>query len=601
MPFVILIMAGSALGALGWRTLKLDGSAADAWMFRLLSGLCLCAAAAVILGSYSLRLAQTVLAITALAGLGAEYVIRKRSPRNQTAQEKTRPRSWLETACLATIAVAMFLALLSALAPVTNWDAGVAHLALPSDYARAGRIAANPGNVYSGYPHLAHTLYAVAYFQGGEKPVVLLNWTFAGLACAAAYSLGRRIAGRRCGYIAAALLASAPIFLDQAGGVSIDLAFTALATAALSALAAWFEERKPGWLVLAAWLAGSACGVRHTGYLVCALLGFAALAGSRGARIRSAAVFTGVSMLAAAPWLIRSAVVTGNPVFPFLLSWFPAPSIDHISVTGLAEHESVIKTGGVSLISFLRFPYDLLVHPDRYDGWTKSPGGIVLILGVPGLLAGGWRAWSLGAYSAAGGVCFYFFQRFARYLLPFFVPMMVVAAMLESRRPGLRKLTGAMLLVAFAYGLTLHAAAMHFKIPVLLGMQTREEYLTERVERYPAFAYANQYLNDGSTVLSVDQRTYYLDMPAYQNHWGMQRAAGLPLEQQIQWLKDRHIKYVMLPLDFIYESGALRSAIGNMTEKWRNTPEHFELVKELTLPRRGAEKMERVEVYRVLD
>jgi 4-amino-4-deoxy-L-arabinose transferase-like glycosyltransferase len=595
------MVASATAGMLAWRMLRLDGDPVEAWTGRLLLGLCLCGVLAISLGSYSLRWTQTALAAVALGGLATEFLIRSRRPGASPAASPPDPYTWLEVAGLTTIGAALFLALLSALAPVTDWDAAAVHLALPSAYARESRIVFEPGNVYSGYPHLMHALYAVALYHGGEPLVSLLNWAFAGLACGAVYSLGRRMASRRCGIVAAAILASAPIFMDQAGGVSIDLAFSALATAALSALAAWFEQRKWGWLILSAMLAGSGCGVRHTGYLVCALLGMAVLLGTRPKRLHAAILFGAVAALAAGPWLLRSALVTGEPLFPFPLRHFPAAALDYLSITGPGAHESIAATGGISWRALIRFPYDIVVHPDRYDGWTQSPGGLVLILGVPGLLLGGWRVWCLGAYTAAGGLFFFFFQRLARYLLPFFTPMMVAAALAESRLPALRRIIAGLLLFSFAYGLALHAAAMYYKIPVLLGLETRAEYLTDRVERYPAFQFANEILNDGGTILTIDPRTYYLDAPAYQNHAGLQRVATWPLRHQVQWLHEHHIKYVMLPLDFIHESSELRNTLAPMLETWRKAPQYFQPVKSLNVPRRGGNSLERVEFYRVID
>jgi hypothetical protein len=240
------------------------------------------------------------------------------------------------------------------------------------------------------------------------------------------------------------------------------------------------------------------------------------------------------------------------------------------------------------------------MRPALYDGWNKSPGGMILVLGVPGLIVGGVRAWWLGAFSAAGGTVFFFFQRLARYLLPFFTPMMVVAALTAERLPRGRRGVAALLLFSFAYGLALHGAAMHFKIPVVLGLQTKEAYLNERVERYGAFAYANRRLNDGGKILTLDQRSYYLDGPSYQNHWSLKRLAGLSLEAQVAWLHEQAIRYVMLPEDFVTKSGSLPGDIAAMLSVWQRSPQCFELVDTpLQLPRRDGTGVEKVSFYAV--
>ncbi len=598
MPFVLVIAAAAVTGAACSRRLNL-GTGPEAGVCAFLVGLCGCAVVAVTLGSVSLGWTQVVLAGVALAGLYREIsAYARRTSSSPTSEPPKEPLELLDYVSLAAAGIALLLALISALAPVTSWDATVAHIALPAAYARAGHLYLEEGNVYSGYPQLMHALYAAVFFRGGEKPVTLLNWTMALTACWAIYALGARAFNKRTGRAAAAILATAPVFMDQAGGVSIDLAFTALSLAALTALMIWLDKPKQRqWLVVCAVLAGSACGVRHTGYLVCVLLGIWVLLGASGQRRNATLVFCGGTAVAASPWLIRSALLAGNPVFPFLSEWFPSSAMDHIAITGLGVHESVTQHGGNSLIAFVRFPWDIIMRPGQYDGWSKSPGGLVLALGVPGLFILGKQARQLGVYSIAGGACFFFFQRLARYILPFFAPMMVVAAAVAVESPKFKRGLTGLLLASFLYGLALHGAAMHFKIPVVLGLETRDEYLTRRVERFAAFQYANQHLNTGGTIFTVDQRSYYLDAPAYQNHWGMKKLCTLPFDQQLAWLREHNIRFVMIPGTFIRESGALKE-VGALLNQWRADP-HFHAVESLSLPRLNGAGQEPVDFYEI--
>jgi 4-amino-4-deoxy-L-arabinose transferase-like glycosyltransferase len=632
MAFILLIASAAVLGRLLLHPLRLRESLEN-WILCLYAGLSACAVAAVLFGSYSLLLAQTVLAAMAVAGLSAEIFMQRHLPlpRRESAGPPAAYPLW-EYAGLFTAAAALFMALIGALAPVTGWDAAVAHLALPLDYGREGRIFFHPGNVYAGYPHLMHTLYAVAAFPETELSASLLSWVFALLACLSVYYLGRRLAGRTAGAVAAGFFAAAPVFMDQAGSVSIDLAFTGYATAALTALLRWFDEgrghkscravreetdlagircvtrydfrHRRDWLIISALLAGSACGVRHTGYLVCLFLGAAILFGRSRPRIRGVALFGIVALLAAAPWLLRSWLLTGNPVFPFFLSWMPSRTIEHIAITGAGVHETVSGTGALSIWKLIRFPWDIVMYPGAYDGWTKSPGGMVLILGIPGLIYCGWRVRWAGIYSLAGQAVFFFFQRMARYMLPFFAPMMVVAAAaaekLAGRGHGWRRVITALLLFSFAWGLALHAAAIHFKLPVVLRQAEPAVWLAGRIERYPAFVYANKYLNDGGVILTVDQRTAWIDPPTFQNHWALRKISAWPLSAQRAWLRRHDIRYIMIPADFLAASGALAPALEPMFDTWREDTRHFRKIKTLHTPRRDGGGDETVEIYRFL-
>ncbi|HEO70366.1 MAG TPA: hypothetical protein ENN80_03820, partial [Candidatus Hydrogenedentes bacterium] len=316
MAFFVVLASAWVLGGVALRRLGLRDSVAGV-MLRLYAGLCLCAVLSMIVGSFSLRSVQVIFYIVALLGLGVEQFSRSRRHEPLPRPIFRRPLTRFEKACLTALAGSFLLTLISALAPVTSWDATVAHLALPQAYAMQGCIGLLEGNAYSGYPHFIHSLFAYVYLESGEAAVSLLNWGFAVLACSAMYALGNRLCGRTCGLIAATIFATAPVYMDQAAGASLDLAFAGLSVAALYSFIAWYEEERPSWLFLAAFLAGSSCGVRHTGYLVCVLLALGVFAASSPSREEAVKWFGAVAFLGALPWLARSALLTCNPVYPF--------------------------------------------------------------------------------------------------------------------------------------------------------------------------------------------------------------------------------------------------------------------------------------------
>jgi len=595
MSFVLLLAAGIVAG--GWlvRPRCLGGAASLA--YRLLAGLIVCAVIILAIGTHSLATAQLVINGIALVGLGYKVFRTLRPVDWSDSQAAPRqPLSPMEWVCLAAMGGALAMALISALAPATGWDACVAHLALPKDYVREGRIELIEGNEYSAYPHLLHCLFAYAFLQGGERGVMLLSWTFALLACVVVFDLGRRIAGRRCGLIAAAILATAPIFLDQGGTASVDLAFCTYATAALACLVGWHDEKLPFWLFLSAFFAGSSCGIRHTGYLVGLLLMIAVLFITRPDGARAAFWFGVVALAGALPWLARSAWVVGNPFYPFFSDVLGSGHMPHWNVSSIGTHSTVTNTG---LFRLLMFPWDIIMKPQLFDGWTKSPGGLVLLLGIPGLFVGGKRARWLGAFCLAGLICFFYFERFARYLLPFFVAMMVVAAVAACRLRPLRYLVASVLVVMFAYGLALDAAAIHFKIPVVFGTEEADQYLKERVERYPAFQWVNGHVPFNETVLTFDRRTYYLRGRTFQNDEPLRRIRNLPLSQQVAWLRAHDIRWVFLPLTYIEESNGYRDAFLSMVSVWRYSRRNFIPAHSFELARPRGPGMERVEVYEV--
>ncbi|MFO7976757.1 MAG: glycosyltransferase family 39 protein, partial [Candidatus Hydrogenedentota bacterium] len=501
----------------------------------------------------------------------------------------------IERVCQTVVGVSLAIAAISVFSPSTSWDAAVAHLALPAQYVRMGQITVLEGNTYSGYPHLLHTLYTYAYAGAGETGAQFISWLFAFLGCVFAFSVGRRLGGRVCGLISAAIFATTPIFFDQAGIASLDIAMAAVVLAVVGALLAWHDEKRMGSLLLAAFLVGNACGIRHTGYLVCALLFIGVLVVSKRPKLRTAMSFSALALAGAAPWLLRSWLAVGNPVYPFFQDIFPSDILVNEDFTRLGSHSS---RHGAQFYEVLWFPWRIVMAPNRFDGWNASPGGLILILGVPGLFVGGRRAWLLGLYCLAGIVFFFFFQHFARYMLPFFVAMMPVAALAARRLKKLRWLTYGLLTFTFAYGLVLGLGMNHFKIPVAVGLQTRDDYLETRVERYEAFEWANRALNGKGTVLTLDPRIYYLDMPSFKNYEALHPLIESPINEQLQWFSSRNIRYLLYPVEYVENSPIFTtSGLVGMFERWRNNPEVFRPIKHMTVVSRNG--IEDIVVYEV--
>jgi hypothetical protein len=608
--FCLLTAGGSAaLGVHIRRALRLERSLGVYGATALLA-LCLQAALAAIAGAQGLRLAGVMVAVMQCAAIGA--LMCDGSPKRMWAHWHKRSRTSgdnFQKLCLLTTVIVLAVTLVSALAPATAWDAGVAHLAVAARYATANRIELVPGNNYCAYPQLMQTLFALALnfrglphdnldyegFAQSERLATVTAWMFAALACAAAFALGDRLGGKTCGAIAAANLATAPIFADQASAPSIDLAFTAMSLAALCMLFAWREERRWNYLALAAALAGSGCGIRHTGYLVIGLMLIGVTIGSRGRRISSVTLFLCVALLCAAPWLWHSWRLSGNPIYPFFTSRFSNGLLPDVDVAAVGTHSSLQGTSALRLIAF---PWSLTMNPAHYGGWATSPGGVWLVLGLIGAIVGGRRARALGAFSGAGLTAIFLFQRFARYALPFLAPMMVVAALPFEKLPKLRPLIIASLVVSYAIGIAPALANAYRRIPVVVGKESRDEYLTRRVERYTAMDWIAQNAPFDAKVLSIDPRGYYFNREAYTNFEALKSMAPLGKDRQYDWLLSRSIAYVFYPEAYVSNSPAFReTGVGAMIEEWRADPTHFTVVAAFDSqdPRTG--NSERVEIY----
>lgn len=598
MGALALIILAWTLGGVCLRGLSTRG--AERAALRLFAGLSLCAIVAITVGSASIFALRVVFGAGAVAAIAWGIWRRYGRPDDGGEPEHVDEPGFnrFEAVCLGVVIAANTLTFLSALAPVTSWDAGTAHLAVPSDYARMGRIGLLEGNVYSAYPQLLHALFAYVYAESGERATTLTSWVLSVAVCAALYALGKRVAGAGCGVIAAAMFSTAPIYFAQSGTVAIDLAFTGWIAGALVAVVAWKETGSTRFILLAGLLAGSAYGIRHTGYLVAALLLVGVAFWSMSKDLRALARFVAAALIASAPWWIRSLVLVGNPVYPLFTSVFGDGGVPDVQVTAPLQHESA---PGFDALGFLTFPWRIVMDPESFDGWQASPGGLVLALGVVGIVMGGrWTRW-LGGFGLAGILAFYFVQRLARYIFPFFMPLYVTGGVAATELKPLERPIRWLLGFVFAFGLGIGAATMHFKLPAALGLESRDAYLTRRMERYPAFRWANAHLPVNAGVLTLDPRSYYLDRPTFQNLAMLGELVGMSAADQAVWMQGRGIRYIFVPEAYVSASPIFDAwGISPLVAAWREHEDVFPPVYVEDIPRPGGGEPERVEILEVV-
>ncbi len=75
----------------------------------------------------------------------------------------------------------------------------------------------------------------------------------------------------------------------------------------------------------------------------------------------------------------------------------------------------------------------------------------------------------------------------------------------------------------------------------------------------------------------------------------------MPIEEQVAWLQERNIRWILYPEAYINESPVYRERgfVDHLNE-WRADTKHFRLAHSMELERPRADGVERVEIYEVL-
>ncbi len=320
------------------------------------------------------------------------------------------------------------LYLVHTLAPETRTDAMGYHLGLVQRYYRAGGFVPLTTNLYAHLSQGAELLYLFAYSIGRESAAKLVHLSFLVACTGSIVCLARRLGAPLAGTFAAVVFFTCPVVIPDATSAYNDCALAFALFASACVLALWWQDREPDWLALLGILAGFAFSVKYTGAVAFAAPAAAAasvLARKDGVRaaLRIVAVCAIPAAVLGLPWLLKNAVITGNPLAPFFNSWFPNP---YVSVEWEAAYTFAMRSYQAGPFSrweqLLTAPFELVLGK-RYAG---SLGWMALLAPI-GLLA--WRRPPARWLLAAAAVCAlpWLANAGARFLIPA-VPFAMLAA-----------------------------------------------------------------------------------------------------------------------------------------------------------------------------
>lgn len=474
---------------------------------------------------------------------------------------------WLRRGAILLLA----LAIVMALAPPTAWDALMYHLAGGHIYLTAGRIVSVPDNFRLGFPQLVLMLYTWLMILAHPSTGALLHACFGGLLLMALHGAARRQGHPHAGWLAAVTLLLSDTLWGEFSRAYSDLAAMAYAFAALMALLAW-QETGQGWrfLVLAGLFAGCMMGVRYTALGAALGIGVTALwlAHRRGMghMLRGGAAVTLAAVLAFSPWMLKNALVDGNPLAPYI---WGAPGYDELD----RLYEQRPGTGldiGTLLVAPLqatvfgiegKLPYNnasgpllLALLPLAFIGWRQRPPqerallSNLLIFCLPPLLV-----WLAGASITT---------RLAhlRYLFPMFPALaLAVSIGLTSLKEALpRKIGQVVVLAALAINVALSSLTFVAGgvTRVVLGLEGEEDYLTRTLGAYYlAMQQINTLPQDARVLMLWEPRGFYcfprcIPDDALDRWWHDRQLESDPFQIAHRW-RAAGITHVL-----VYEAGA---------------------------------------------
>ena len=431
--------------------------------------------------------------------------------------------------------------------PPHQYDALVYHLPLAAAYVKAGRIFPVEHLLFTHFPQNAEMLYAMALILGSDLLAQMLTWLATFLSVWWVFEMGKRFLSVTAVLLACLLVVTHTSVMLLTPTAYVECVVMLWITAAALSALRWRMESDEvsgprGWLAMAGIFAGLGVGTKYYAGICPALIGLwllgrwlaSAFGGPHSAfareRLKDGLVFACAAVVAGAPWLVKNLATVGDPVFPFLYRFFPLRGVDWSAMSAQRYFEIMTEyriPEGHFWSELLRFPYLAASGSARFGGGADVLGGLgwaPLFASVPLAL---WAAWRkrprrlLLAYCLGHWLVWYN----TGVVLRFLVVLVPLASMLAAdgltqawERLGSagRLLLGGAFAVMLWTNLALFISVntMVDSLPVLVGLMTRQQFLSEKLDYYPCAAFARENLDRSERMLVFgEQRGFYVEQP----------------------------------------------------------------------------------------
>lgn len=290
---------------------------------------------------------------------------------------------------LAGLAAVALPLMLQALRPDVSWDANVYHLTLPRLFLEHGGFYSVPLSVYAQWPLNTELLYSLALSLDNHTLAKLLHCAFGLLTALLAYRLAvlscrsdPQLMPRSIGLVAAVLFLANPVVLYEIRIAYVDLASAFFLCLSLLVLARSLEPEAPlrtGALLLCGGFLGVVAGIKLNGFFAGLSVALALLLTRRRERLKAAALVGVPALLLLLPWLIKSFLLTGNPIYPLFYNLFGGPDWSLELASRHADWQRSIGMGR-SLVDYLLLPVRVILFGDfGYDHFDGRLSPIWLI------------------------------------------------------------------------------------------------------------------------------------------------------------------------------------------------------------------------------
>jgi hypothetical protein len=281
------------------------------------------------------------------------------------------------------------LTLAHAMAPEISPDGASYHLGNVARHLREGGFTWHTTSMYSNLPAGVEMLFLFAFAFGKHSAAALVHWQFYVMLPLLLLTFGQRFGQARAGAIAGLLVFLSPVVSLDGSSAYVDIATSAAVFGVFYGLLVWERTKHGGMLIVIGCLAGFCYASKMTAFLAVPFaVGFVVWKHWRAREpwLRPAATIALCAAALIVPWLVKNAVIVGNPFSPFLNRWFPNP---YVTVDFEAGYRENLRTYDGAITSAWQIPLEVTTAGATLNGFL----GPVFLLAPLALFA---LRWPLG-------------------------------------------------------------------------------------------------------------------------------------------------------------------------------------------------------------
>lgn len=438
---------------------------------------------------------------------------------------------------------------LLALTPPVARDALIHHLAIPKLWLIHGGFYETPWAGFSYYPMNLSLLYLVPLYFGNDIIPNFIHLSFGIGTAALLYSYLNKRCGQFAGLLGSLMFISLPTILRTATTAYVDVGLVFFTTLSVLAYVYWrdTEYQSKGWLLVSAIAMGLALGTKYSALPVWFFLTLALAflyskeTGRQWPALKYGFLFFLISLMVFSPWLVKNVILTGNPLYPLLKSFFGDSGINVEGVYSAMSGDaggSMFRTRqwfwGESMWETLLIPFRFFLqgqdHNPRYFDGVLNP--VLLFIAPFAFINKTLKTEKLFFLSFAAFVillAFFMDQHRIRYILPA-VPFVIILAVLgfvnlfnwimEKQKPlQTIYLAAFILILVVMIGFNAVYAKNYFAkiapVDYILKKESRHQFIARYDGSYPAVRYINEHSQASAKIrlILLAGRGYHLDRP----------------------------------------------------------------------------------------